>query len=74
MRDFLAVFHPCGKVLWEILATPPANTYQADTFGTFLSVRLIEVCKNCATFVNNFIKRLPAVLCVIKFYVVKEAR
>ena len=26
----------------------------SDTFGIFPSVGLIEVCKNCATFVNDY--------------------
>ena len=29
------------------------NLYSADTFGTFPSVRLIEVCIYCAMFVND---------------------
>ena len=46
-----------------------SQVFIADTFWTFPSVRLIEVCENCAMFVND--QRL---LCtVIKFHVFQEA-
>ena len=50
-----------------------SNAPRQIKFGTFPSVRLIEVCKNCAMFVNDL--NFQRLLCtVIKIHVVKEAK